>query len=290
MIAQLLGILAQSVLEKSGKLHHVLIDADGNEHAPSTGQVRIISLVPSLTELLFAMGLGDNVVGRTAFCIEPMGRIEDVPVVGGTKTSEMDKLVALNPTHVLVNIDETPKELAEQIAATGADVVVTHPNTPVDNIALFELIGGLFHRTAQAAELVHALEAELAELAELAQASIWPERKVLYLIWKRPWMTVSRDTYIANMLSLFGMKTMCHDPDRRYPEVTINAELLAEADLILFSSEPFPFADKHRDAFADTHKIAKEPRLLAIDGRMVSWYGNRAIDGLKYLRTFTSQL
>ena len=262
----------------------MLIDAVGNKHAPMNGPARIVSLVPSLTELLFALDLQAQVVGRTAFCIEPEGLIDAIPVVGGTKTSELDKLAALRPSHVLVNIDETPKELAEQIGALGARIVVTHPNSPADNIPLFQLIGGLFGRHAQAARLVGDLQ------DELQQSESWPERKVLYLIWKRPWMTVSRDTYIANMLSLFGMKTMCHDPDRRYPEVTINAELLAEADLILFSSEPFPFADKHRDAFADTHKIAKEPRLLAIDGRMVSWYGNRAIDGLKYLRTFTSQL
>ncbi|MDE0945180.1 MAG: helical backbone metal receptor [Alphaproteobacteria bacterium] len=266
----------------------MLIDAAGYEHEPSKGSIRIISLVPSLTELLFAMDLGDDVVGRTAFCIEPAGTIESVPVVGGTKTSEMDKMVALKPTHVLVNIDETPKELAEQIAATGADVVVTHPNTPADNIALFQLVGNLFHRQTQADALVRALE------AELAQTATWPERQVLYLIWKRPWMTVSQDTYIANMLGMFGMKTMCHDPDRRYPEVTIDSALLAEADLILFSSEPFPFAQKHMDAFAHEHKIehkiTTDPRLLAIDGRMVSWYGNRAIDGLKYLRTFASQL
>ncbi|NQV59727.1 MAG: ABC transporter substrate-binding protein [Alphaproteobacteria bacterium] len=262
----------------------MLIDAVGNKHAVAPAPARIVSLVPSLTELLFALDLQDQLVGRTAFCIEPAGRVEAVPVVGGTKTSELDKLMALNPSHVLVNVDETPKALAEQISAAGPRVVVTHPNTPADNVALYQLIGGLFQRRELAATLVAALQ------QELRQAMVWPERKVLYLIWKRPWMTVSQDTYIASMLSLFGMQTLCHDPARRYPEVAIDAALLAEADLVLFSTEPFPFAAKHRDAFAREFKIAASPQLHAIDGKMVSWYGSRAIEGLRYLRAFAAQL
>ena len=261
-----------------------LIDADGNRHDPAQGPVRIISLVPSLTELLFDLNLQDQLVGRTAFCIEPAGIVEAVRVVGGTKTTELDTLLALNPTHVLVNVDETPKELAEGISAAGVNVVVTHPNTPADNIALYQLIGGLFQRQ----KLAGALVADLEE--ELRQTAIWPERKVLYLIWKRPWMTVSQDTYIASMLALFGLRTLCHDPERRYPEVTIDASLLAETDLVLFSTEPFPFAGKHRDAFAREFQIDGQPRLLAIDGKMVSWYGSRAIEGLRYLRAFAAQL
>lgn len=261
-----------------------LIDADGNRHDPALGPVRIISLVPSLTELLFALDLQDQLVGRTAFCIEPAGRVETIPVVGGTKTSELATLMALDPSHVLVNVDETPKELASQISAAGVIVVVTHPNTPADNVALYQLIGGLFQRRKLTATLVADLQ------GELRQTAIWPERRVLYLIWKRPWMTVSQNTYIASMLALFGMRTVCHDPQRRYPEVTIDAALLAETDLVLFSTEPFPFATKHRDAFARQFQIDGQPRLLAIDGKMVSWYGSRAIDGLRYLRSFAAQL
>ena len=262
----------------------MLIDAVGNKHAPMNGPARIVSLVPSLTELLFALDLQAQVVGRTAFCIEPEGLIDAIPVVGGTKTSELDKLAALRPSHVLVNIDETPKELAEQIGALGARIVVPHPNSPADNIPLFQLIGGLFGRHAQAARLVGDLQ------DELQQSESWPERKVLYLIWKRPWMTVSQDTYIASMLALFGMRTLCHDPARRYPEVTIDPALLAQADLVLFSTEPFPFATKHRNAFKNDHAISSQPKLLSIDGKMVSWYGSRAIEGLKYLRQFAAKL
>lgn len=260
----------------------MLIDAAGNEHEPAHGPVRIVSLVPSLTELLFALDLTEQLVGRTDFCIEPAGQVETVPVVGGTKTADMDKLLALKPTHVLVNIDETPKEVADQISANGISVVVTHPNKPADNLAMFGLFGSLFQRQQLSAKLSVDLQGEL-------MMTGGPPRKVLYLIWKRPWMTVSQDTYIASMLKLFGMETLCHDAAIRYPEVTIDSNLLATADLILFSSEPFPFAAKHREAFA--RDFGADPsKLLAIDGKMVSWYGNRAIEGLHYLRDFTSQL
>jgi ABC-type Fe3+-hydroxamate transport system substrate-binding protein len=262
----------------------LLIDAAGNEHEPSLEPARIVSLVPSLTELLFALELEGELVGRTEFCIEPQGRVETVPVVGGTKTAQMDKLLALKPSHVLVNIDETPKDLADELGARGINVVVTHPNKPSDNIVLFALLGGLFQRQQQAGKLIAALQGDLMMTGQ------WPERKVLYLIWKRPWMTVSGDTYIASMLKIFGMQTLCHDPDRRYPEVEITPELLAETDLVLFPTEPFPFAEKHRDAFSREFKITGSPKLLAIDGKMVSWYGSRVIEGLRYLQDFTSQL
>ena len=262
----------------------MLIDAAGNEHQPASQPCRIVSLVPSLTELLFALDLQGELVGRTDFCIEPEGRVETVPVVGGTKTVDLEKLQALKPTHVLVNIDETPKDVADQISASGIAVVVTHPIKPSDNLVLFGLFGGLFRRQQPAAKLSADLQ------GELMAGGNWPRRKVLYLIWKRPWMTISRDTYIAEMLNLFGMQTLCHDPDKRYPEVTIDAGLLAEADLILFSTEPFPFARKHREAFARDFNIGAAPKLLSIDGKMVSWYGSRAAEGLRYLRDFTSQL
>ena len=147
-----------------------MIDAAGNRHAPAPKITRIVSLVPSLTELLFALELRDTIVGRTNFCIEPKGQVGSIPTVGGTKTFDVEELVALRPTHVLVNIDETPKELAEQIQANDISVVVTHPNKPADNIALFSLMGSLFGRQQQAAKLIADLQGELMTTGQ------WPER------------------------------------------------------------------------------------------------------------------
>ena len=262
----------------------MLIDAAGYRHVTATETPRIVSLVPSLTELLFALDLRNNIVGRTNFCIEPEDHVASVPVVGGTKTFDVGDILALRPTHVLVNIDETPKKLAKQIQTNKIPLVVTHPNKPSDNIALFSLLGGLFSRQQQAAKLTADLQGELMTTGQ------WPERKVLYLIWKRPWMTVSRDTYIANMLALFGMHTLGHEARRRYPKIDINSELLFEADFIFFATEPFPFAAKHIDEFAKEFSVSPSSKLRSIDGKMVSWYGNRVIEGLSYLREFASQL
>ncbi len=130
-----------------------LTDAAGVDHEPAGGDVRIVSLVPSITELLFDLDLGGSVVGRTAFCVHPEGHVERARTVGGTKTVKLDRVRDLDPTHVIVNIDETPKDVADEIAATGCAVVVTHPMEPRDNIALYRLMGGLFGRRRQAEAL-----------------------------------------------------------------------------------------------------------------------------------------
>src|SRR5690606_27100244 len=109
-----------------------------------------------------------------------------------------------------------------------------------------------------------------------------PPKRVLYLIWRDPWMTVSRDTYIGRTLEAIGWETAGHDAHSRYPSVTMTSELLAEVDLVLFSSEPYAFREDHLDAFAREHGFPRE-HLRLIDGEMTSWYGVRAIEGLRYL-------
>src|SRR5512134_2564341 len=130
------------------------LDAVGAEHRPiAADAARIVSLVPSLTELLFDLGLGERVVGRTVFCVHPAARVRSVPSVGGTKTINIEKQCQLRPTHVLVNIDETPRAIADELAAAGCTVVVTHPIEVRDNLALYRLLGNLFGRQEQAESL-----------------------------------------------------------------------------------------------------------------------------------------
>ncbi len=256
-----------------------LVDAAGTEHPAAGEDARIVSLVPSLTELLFELGLGGRVVGRTAYCTRPEGAVRKVRSVGGTKMVHMDRLAALDATHAVVNIDETPREIAEAIAAAGLRVVVTHPLTVADNVGLYRLLGGLFGRAEAAERLVQRLRAALRAVPEL------PPQRVLYLIWKDPWMTVSRDTYVSDMLATLGWRTVGGDAAARYPEVEIGQSLLAGTDLVLFPDEPFPFAESHLDAFAADYGCARD-RLSRIDGAMVSWYGSRAIPALGYLADF----
>lgn len=261
-----------------------LVDAVGARHTPADGSVRIVSLVPSLTELLFDLGLGEQVVGRTHYCVHPKDAVTAVPSLGGTKKVRFDRLMACKPTHALVNIDENPKEMADRLAEAGVSVVVTHPNAPADNPALFALLGGLFGRQAEAAALSTHFRTAHDRLT--AAAHHWPPRKVLYLIWKKPWMTVSRDTYISRMLGLAGWETVGHDPDRRYPETALDPGALQGVDLVLLSSEPYRFTEG--DVASMTEAFAPNgPKVAMIDGEMISWYGSRAIAGLDYLTEFS---
>ena len=183
-----------------------LVDAAGTAHAPASGTPRIVSLVPSITELLCDLGLADAVVGRTGFCIHPRERVRGIPKVGGTKDVDLGKVRTLAPTHVIVNVDENRKEDAHALAGFVPSVVVTHPLGPVDNLALYRLIGGIFGREGEAEALCARFEAEYATLRSAAR-TFAPER-VLYLIWKKPWMTVSRDTYVSRMLALVNWSTV----------------------------------------------------------------------------------
>ena len=241
--------------------------------------MRIVSLVPSLTELACALGLERELVGRTGFCIHPRDVVRRVPKVGGTKTVKLDAIRALEPTHVLLNVDENRKEDADALAQFVPNLVVTHPLAPLDNLALYRQFGEAFGREREA----EALCARFQAAYDAALASPLAERRVLYLIWQKPWMTVSPDTYISRTLALFGLRTVPEAPDVRYPEIEDLRAL--DADLILLSSEPYPF--RERDVARVAALSGKPVRL--IDGEMTSWYGPRAIAGFDYLRNFVSR-
>ena len=265
-------------------VNEALVDAYGQRHLRADDAARIVSLVPSITELLFDLELGAHVVGRTGFCIHPREAVRAVPKLGGTKDVDIDALLALAPSHVIVNIDENTRETFDQLRERVPHVVVTHPNTPLDNLALYELLGAIFARQAQAAALVTRFNAALAQLRGTLAGQ--PTRRVLYLIWREPWMTVSPDTYIANMLALIGWQTVPRTTQQRYPALTCDALRSLHADLCLLSSEPYPFRDKH---IAELHGLlGGNTPVHLIDGEMVSWYGSRAIAGLRYLATYAN--
>lgn len=269
-----------------------LVDAAGNAYPrAATGArttPRIVSLVPSVTELLFALGLGSSVVGRTAFCVHPAGAVKAVVSVGGTKRINLKRLLGLEPTHVVVNVDENPKALADDLAGRGIAVVVTHPIEVEDNVALFRLIGGVFGAEGAAEELVARFEATLAGVRAAAKAM--PARRVLYLIWKDPWMTVSADTYVSRLLATVNWNTVgarandSRDPGagNRYPEVVLTDDFLAGVDLVMLSSEPYAFTAADAREFRDTFP-AHAAKVRLVDGQMLSWYGSRAIPALEYL-------
>jgi ABC-type Fe3+-hydroxamate transport system substrate-binding protein len=226
-----------------------------------------------------ALGLADELVGRTGFCVHPRDLVRRVPKVGGTKTVDLEKVRALEPTHVILNVDENRRETAEALAQFVPHLVVTHPLAPLDNLALYRQFGGVFGREPEAEALCARFQAAYDAVA----ATPWPERRVLYLIWKDPWMTVSRDTYISRTLSLFGWRTVPEISAERYPKLSSPAGV--DADVVLLSSEPYRFRERHVEEVA---ALTGRPAML-VDGEMTSWYGPRAIVGLDYLRRFTAR-
>jgi hypothetical protein len=255
---------------------------------------RIVCLVPSITELLCDLDLGGQLVGRTGFCIHPWETVRHIPKVGGTKDVRMDRVRELAPTHVVVNVDENRKEDAEVLADFVPNVVVTHPQSPRDNLDLYRQMGREFDRGREAEELCE----RFARAYERAAAGAGPERRVRYLIWRDPWMSVSRETYISQTLALFNWHTVpagdqphvlgSPEGDKghgvRYPEVDLEA-FAGEVDCVLLSSEPFHFKDHH---VAEVAALVPGAEVSLIDGEMTSWYGSRAIAGLEYLAEFTS--
>jgi ABC-type Fe3+-hydroxamate transport system substrate-binding protein len=238
--------------------------------------MRIVSLVPSLTELVCELGLAGSLVGRTGFCIHPEEVVRGIPKVGGTKSVNLGKIRALKPTHVILNKDENLRETAEALAQFVPNLVLTHPLGPLDNLPLYRQFGAAFDRAREA----EALCSRFQSAYDAAVGRRYPQRRVLYLIWKDPWMTVSRDTYISRTLDLFGMRTVPESSKERYPELQRLA--LDGIDLVLLSSEPYRFREEH---LAEVEALTGRPALL-VDGEMTSWYGPRAIAGLTYLAEF----
>lgn len=262
-----------------------LIDAAGTEHAPLNSHAvpRIVSLVPSVTELLCDLGLARWVVGRTGFCIHPAEIVVAIPKVGGTKDVNLEKIRRLAPTHLIVNIDENEKPTVDLLAEFIPHVIVTHPQAPRDNLGLYRLLGGIFGAEGQALHLCSEFERAYAALAARPQRE---PKTVLYCIWKDPWMTVARNTYISAMLNLIGWRQwdsglqLAERGGLRYPQFEWDAGLLAAIDEILLSSEPYRFNEEH---VAELARGTGKPVRL-VDGEMFSWYGSRAIQGLRYLQ------
>lgn len=251
---------------------------------------RIASLVPSLTELLVALGLKPWLVARTGFCIHPRAELLDVPKVGGTKDVDLAALRRLAPSHVLVNVDENRRDTVEALREFVPHILVTHPLGPEDNLDLLEQLGSSFGDLPGVRERASTLALALRDELSACASRPWPAQRVLYLIWREPWMTVARDTYIARMLAQVGWQTLPAVAGgatgaARYPVLAGDEPWLDQVDRVLLSSEPYRFTERH---FAAAQALCPRARVQLVDGELISWYGPRAGQGLAYLRELAS--
>lgn len=236
---------------------------------------RIICLVPSLSELLVDLGLEDRLVGVTKFCVHPKTLRKEKTVVGGTKSVHFNKISALKPDLILANKEENTAEIVtecEQIAP----VHVSDINTLKDLYEVLQQYGEIFDITSKTDEFSLKIQHKAVQFRE-SEIHL-PKPKVAYLIWKNPYMAVGKDTFVNHLLEMNGLKNIFLDKESRYPEIT--EKELKNADLILLSSEPFPFKQKHIDEL----KAQVSAKIMLVDGEYFSWYGSRLLNAFDYFK------
>jgi ABC-type Fe3+-hydroxamate transport system substrate-binding protein len=235
---------------------------------------RIVSLVPSQTELLADLGLEDEVVGITKFCVHPEGWFRTKKRVGGTKKVNMEVVHALQPDLVIANKEENVKEQVEELAA-HYPVWVSDVNDLAGATAMIRSIGELTGRADQAAAIAGNIERSFSLLTGNT-----PAIRTAYLIWRDPWMTVGGDTFIHHLLQRCGLQNV-FEKSARYPAIGIEDLQAADCELLLLSSEPYPFKQQHID---ELQAWLPDTRILLVDGEMFSWYGSRLLKAPGYFQ------
>jgi ABC-type hemin transport system substrate-binding protein len=236
---------------------------------------RVVSLVPSLTELVWWLGSGDLLVGRTRFCTEPPGMTHVVPAMGGTKDPDIAAIVAAAPDLVLANREENRREDVEALLAAGIDVLVTDPSTVTGAVAMVRELGERLGVAGRGETLASETEALLSE-------PVQPTVRVLVPIWWKPLMAMGGDTFGSDLLAQSGGVNVLGDRPR-YPEITLAEAEALRPDMVLLPDEPYRFRDAHVAEFASVAPAK------VIDGKLLWWYGPRMPGAIRELRALLAE-
>ena len=236
---------------------------------------RIISLVPSQTELLFSLGIEERVVGITKFCIHPEQWRQEKTIVGGTKQVNFDVIESLNPDLIIGNKEENEQEFIEQLSAKYP-VWMSDIHNLEDALDMIEMIGELVNKSLESEALVVDVMEQFEALSHLELQS----RRGIYLIWRNPYMAAGQQTFINDMLKRCGYENLVHE--ERYPELSIQAIKALQPEVILLSSEPYPFKEKH---IKELKSICPASEIKLVDGEMFSWYGSRLLNSPAYFKS-----
>ncbi|MBC9928824.1 helical backbone metal receptor [Chitinophaga qingshengii] len=241
---------------------------------------RIVSLVPSQTELLYTLGLEQEVVGITKFCVHPDSWFRSKTRIGGTKNVRMDAIKALSPDLIIANKEENTAADVEALMETYP-VWVSDIHTLEDACEMITGIGAITRKAEAANQLAAGIRQRFAALPPLP-API----PAAYLIWRDPWMAAGGDTFIHHMLQRCGLQNIFSGIPR-YPAIDAGQLAASGCRLVLLSSEPYPFKEKH---IAEIQAILPEARVLLVDGEMFSWYGSRLLEAPAYFTDLLSSL
>lgn len=239
---------------------------------------RIISLVPSQTELLFDLGLDQEVIGITKFCVHPENWFRTKTRVGGTKQLHLEKIKELQPDLIIANKEENEQSQIEELAK-DFPVWVSDVNNLNDALEMIESVGEITNKLIIAKEITNQIKEGFSQLQTINY-----KLQTCYLIWKEPYMTVGGDTFINDMLSRAGFQNL-FVKQTRYPEITIE-QLRSSCQILLLSSEPFPFKQKH---VGEIQPLLPDTKIILVDGEMFSWYGSRLLKAPAYFQQLQNQ-
>lgn len=244
---------------------HTFTDQLSNKVSIQFPPRRIVSLVPSQTELLASLGLKDQVVGITKFCVHPVTWFESKTIVGGTKNFHFDVIDKLQPDLIIGNKEENYQEgiyeLQKKYPVWMSDILNWN-----DALNMIHGIGQITGKEAEAFDIVDSINKSFASLRTFSSQS------VLYFIWRKPWMVAGRDTFIQAILEKLNLQNVI--TSSRYPELSDDEIKQLNPEYIFLSSEPYPFQEKH---IAELKTICPSSKIILVDGEMFSWYGSRLL-------------
>jgi len=257
----------------------IITDQIGNEVDVKTWPKRIISLVPSITEYLYDLGLDDRLVGITKFCVHPMKWRKEKIIIGGTKQQHLDKIRDLKPELIIANKEENEKSYVEKLSE-NCPVYVSDVDDFDSALEMMQDIGQLTGELETAEEIIQNIQEQFNSIEK-------PSGKIniAYCIWKKPWMWAGSDTFISEMLPYCNFENIVSET--RYPEIQMNEIIGKNIDYVFLSSEPFPFQDKH---VAELKAEYPHTQFIIVDGEMFSWYGSRMLKAPRYFRSLLDQL
>ena len=235
--------------------------------------LKAISLVPSITETLYSLGLNEEVVGITKFCVHPQDWFRTKERIGGTKNIHIQKIRELQPDLIIANKEENVKEQVEELA-NDFEVLLTDVNNFEEALQMLRAVGNAVSKGFEADQLIAGIERKFSKINPAEQ------KTAAYLIWENPYMTVGGDTFIHEMMKKAGFENIFADTNR-YPETQINELKELKPEYLLLSSEPYPFKQKHSD---ELQQQLPGTKVILVDGEMFSWYGSRMLLAADYFR------
>ena len=239
--------------------------------------LRVVSLCPSITETLVAIGGLKAIAGVTRYCTRPSGMLWGVPRVGGTKSPDIARILDLKPDLVFANAEENRREDVEALRASGVEVDVTMPTTVRDVPLAIRQWGARLGTGSEADELADRIDAEIEKLAARPPVATF---LYAYWIWKDPWMTVSDDTYVGDLIRLAGGVNVYGAETTRYPTTTPATALARRPAVHIFPSEPYPFSEEKHGVLVE-QLFGRDVRRLFVPGHDYCWHGVRTLEGLK---------